>query len=155
MVVEVMVHHMKLMAEQHRASHLKLMAEERRVEPMKLMAEGRREDCLVLMVEERSRMAEHSKLMAEENKEECLKLMMAEDHRAEHMKLRVDFLFLTSVLHLCFPSSLAQPEKRKQVIQKSSIINWKSAITLFFISRGKLCLKGSSSVLSPVYLFVQ
>jgi len=38
MVVEVMVDHMKLMAEQHRPSYLKLRVEEHRAE-MKLMAE--------------------------------------------------------------------------------------------------------------------
>jgi len=38
MVVEVMVDHMKLMAEQHRAAYLKLRVEEHRAE-MKLMAE--------------------------------------------------------------------------------------------------------------------
>ena len=78
-------------------------------EHLKLMAEERREDCLVLMVEER--MAEHLMLLAEKSKEEHMKLLMAEEHWAEHMKSKVDFRFLTAVLHLCFPSSLAQPEK--------------------------------------------
>jgi len=119
MVVEVRVDHMNLMAEQHRASCLKLMAEGRMAEHLKLMAEEHREDCLVLMVEEcmaelmklmaEENMAEHLMLMAEKSKEEHMKLLMAEEHWAEHMKSKVDFRFLTAVLHLCFPSSLAQP----------------------------------------------
>jgi len=97
MVVEVKMDHMNLMAEQHRASCLKLRVEEHRAE-------------VKLRVEER---------MAEKSKEEHMKLMMAEEHWAEsvmlmkhwaeHMKSKVDFRFLTAVLHLCFPSSLAQP----------------------------------------------
>jgi len=104
MVVEVKMDHMNLMAEQHRASCLKLRVEEHRAE-------------VKLRVEER--MAKHLMLLAEKSKEEHMKLMMAEEHWAEsvmlmkqwaeHMKSKVDFLFLTSVLHLCFPSSLAQP----------------------------------------------
>ena len=84
------------------------MVMEVRVDHMKLVAEQHREDCLVVKAEER--MAELMKLMAEENKEGHVKLEV-EKHWAEHMKSKVDFLFLTSVLHLCFPSSLAQPEK--------------------------------------------
>ena len=94
MVVEVKMDHMNLMAEQHRASCLKLRVEEHRAE-------------VKLRVEER--MAEHLLLMAEKSKEEHMKLLMAEEHWAEHMKSKVDFRFLTAVLHLCFPSSLAQP----------------------------------------------
>ena len=84
------------------------MVVEVRADHMKLMAEQHREDCLVLKAEER--MAELMKQMAEENKEEHMKLE-AEKHWSEHMKSRVDFLSLSNVLHPCFPSSSAQPEK--------------------------------------------
>jgi len=109
MVVEVKMDHMNLMAEQHRASCLKLRVEEHRAE-VKLRVEER--------MAEKSK-EEHMKLMmAEEHWAESVMLMKqwaehmksrVEEHWAEHMKSKVDFLFLTSVLHLCFPSSLAQP----------------------------------------------
>jgi len=91
-----------------RVDHMRLMAGERREELMKLRVEEHREDCLVLMVEQHR--AELTKLRLEEHMAEHMKLIGEEDWAAEHyMKSRVDFLFLSGLLHPCFPSSSMPP----------------------------------------------
>jgi len=95
MVVEVRVDHMQLVVGQHR------------VELVKLRVEEHMEDCLVLMVEQH--MAELMKLGAEERMAEHMKSIAVEDWAEHYMKSRVDFLFLSDLLHPCLPSSSAQP----------------------------------------------
>ena len=113
--------------------------------PMSRMVVEVREDHMKLEAEE-NRAKQKKKMVAGEHKANRCPLM-AELSRANHLKL------LLQMLHPCFPSFLEPPDKAKSF----SVLKIYShqSVTLFFISSVKLCLKGSSSVLSPVCVFIQ